>query len=75
MAARASYIAERYNQPGDEFDDSWDMRGPTADTTVVLRLVRAIADSQAWPQWDADSEFRGVREASADQRIQRPADR
>ena len=75
LAARARYFAERYHQPGDEFDDSWDMRGPTADTTVVLRLVRAIADSKAWPQWDADSEFRGVREASADQRRQRRADR
>ncbi|QCO66698.2 M28 family peptidase [Luteimonas yindakuii] len=71
MAARAAYFAERYHQPGDEFNEDWDMRGPTADTTVVLRLVRGIADSAQWPQWDADSEFRGVREASDSERVQR----
>ncbi|WP_343225011.1 M28 family peptidase [Luteimonas sp. MC1895] len=64
-AARADYFARRYHQPGDAFDGSWDMRGPTADTAVVLRLVRGVADSEAWPEWDAGSEFRAAREASA----------
>ncbi|NZA26175.1 M28 family peptidase [Luteimonas sp. SJ-92] len=64
-AARARYFAERYHQPDDEFDDGWDMRGPTADTEVVLRLVRTIADSGEWPVWDRDSEFRALRGESA----------
>ncbi|WP_229659228.1 M28 family peptidase [Luteimonas terricola] len=68
MAARADYFATRYHQPGDEFDDGWDMRGPTADTEVVLRLVREVAGSAGWPAWDADSEFRGAREASVAER-------
>ena len=68
MAARAGYFAKQYHQPGDEFGDWWDMRGPTADTEVVLRLVREVAGSEAWPEWDADSEFRGARDASAQER-------
>ena len=71
MAARAEYFAERYHQPGDEFGDWWDMRGPTADTEVVLRLVRGLAESEAWPAWDEDSEFRAAREASAGERAAR----
>ncbi|PJJ97712.1 peptidase M20 [Lysobacteraceae bacterium NML91-0213] len=71
LTARAAYFAERYHQPGDEFDDSWDMRGPTADTAVVLRLVQAIAQSPAWPQWDADSEFHRIRAATEGDRGQR----
>ncbi len=67
-AARADYFARRYHQPGDDFDASWDMRGPTADTEVVLRLVREVAGSSAWPAWDAGSEFREAREKSASQR-------
>ena len=68
MAARADYFAKRYHQPGDEFGDWWDMRGPTADTAVVLELVRGLAGSADWPQWDADSEFRAARDASAGER-------
>ncbi|SDD44576.1 M28 family peptidase [Aquimonas voraii] len=60
-AARAKYFAERYHQPADEYDDSWDMRGPTRDTQTVYRLVESIARSADWPQWDADSEFAAER--------------
>ncbi len=64
-AARAAYFATRYHQPGDEFDDGWDMRGPVADTEVVLRLARDVAESGAWPSWDEGSEFRAARQESA----------
>lgn len=69
-AARAAYFEQHYHQPGDEFGDWWDMRGPTADTEVVLRLVRQVSGSAAWPAWDDDSEFRAVRDASAAERAQ-----
>lgn len=64
-AARADYFARRYHQPGDEFDDSWDMRGPTADTEVVRQLANGLAHTGTWPQWDEDSEFHSVRATSA----------
>ena len=61
MAARADYFTHRYHQPGDEFDASWDMAGPTADTRTVFRLANALANASTWPSWDADSEFRARR--------------
>jgi len=64
-AARADYFAKRYHQPDDEFSDAWDMRGPVADITTVYHLIRGLADSEAWPTWNADSEFRAEREKSA----------
>lgn len=60
-AARAKYFAERYHQPADEYDDSWDMRGPTLDTTTVYRLIEDIANSSDWPSWNPDSEFAAER--------------
>ena len=67
-AARADYFAKRYHQPGDEFDASWDMRGPAADTQTVYRLLQSIANSEEWPMWDADSEFAAERARSASAR-------
>ncbi|MCD9027778.1 M28 family metallopeptidase [Luteimonas sp. BDR2-5] len=63
-AARADYFAHRYHQPGDAFDASWDMAGPTADTRTVYRLAAALADGDGWPRWDDDSEFHARRAAS-----------
>lgn len=60
-ARRAEYFATKYHQPNDEFSDAWDMRGPTADTITMYRLVNGIANSGSWPTWNADSEFRNVR--------------
>jgi len=68
-AARADYFAKRYHQPGDEFSDAWDMRGPVADITTMYHLIQGIADSADWPTWNADSEFRAEREKSAAARV------
>lgn len=67
-AARAKYFAERYHQPADEFDDSWDMRGPTQDTMTVYRLIESIANRRDWPTWNADSEFAAERAKSQAER-------
>ena len=64
-AARAAYFANCYHQPCDEFDDSWDMRGPVQDTRTVYRLAQRLANGSGWPQWDEGSEFGAQREKSA----------
>ncbi len=71
-AARADYFAHRYHQPGDAFNDSWDMAGPTADTRTVYRLAAALANTTDWPQWNDDSEFRARRILSDDARRSPP---
>lgn len=70
-AARAKYFAERYHQPADEYDDSWDMRGPTRDTQTLYRLIEAIANSRDWPHWHPDSEFAAERATTEAQRSPR----
>jgi len=72
LAARADYFTHRYHQPGDEFDDTWDMAGPTTDTRTVYRLAADLAKRTDWPEWDQDSAFYALREKSADTRARHP---
>jgi Zn-dependent M28 family amino/carboxypeptidase len=63
-AFAASYRATRYHGPDDEYDTSWDWRGPLQDLTLFYRLGRMLADGREWPNWVAGDEFRAVRDAS-----------
>ena len=38
------------------------------DVSLAYRIGRELANSRAWPQWRAGSEFRAVRERSAARR-------
>jgi len=60
----AAYRDKAYHAPGDEFDPAWNWDGITADVGLYYRLGRALADSQAWPNWYPDDEFRRIRDAS-----------
>lgn len=61
--ARGTYVAEAYHQPGDEVQDWYDLSGMAADLEFLYRLGRRLADSDDWPEWSAESEFRARREA------------
>ena len=63
-AAAADYISNRYHQPSDAFDATWDVSSAAADLELYLDVVRALANGTAWPEWREGSEFRRVREAS-----------
>jgi hypothetical protein len=45
-----------------------DLRGLAADTGLVLDLGRDLANSTRWPEWKATSEFKPIRDKTADQR-------
>jgi len=64
----ADYIANCYHQTCDSWSPDWDLRGAVQD----IELFRAIADdlgnSSRWPRWKAGSEFKALREQSADMR-------
>jgi Zn-dependent M28 family amino/carboxypeptidase len=63
--ARADdYTANRYHQPGDEYDPAWNWEGALQDLTLNYRIGRRIADGDAWPNWLPGDEFRAVRDAS-----------
>lgn len=47
--------------------EGWNAAGQTQDVAVVYHLGRRIADSDAWPQREADSEFAGRRAEVSEQ--------
>ncbi|WP_312160696.1 M28 family metallopeptidase [Phenylobacterium sp.] len=63
-----AYTAERYHQPADHFDDSWNLEGIAQDGQLMFELGRQLANSTTWPEWKAGSEFKLTRDATADQR-------
>jgi len=63
-AQAAKYIAERYHKPSDEFDDTWDLSGGVQDVRLYYAVGAAIANSDAWPNWNQGTEFRAIREKS-----------
>ncbi len=52
------YTTKRYHQPGDAFDESWDLKGAVQLSGIVLEYTRALANSREWPTWNADAEFK-----------------
>ena len=60
-----AYTRDRYHQPADEYSADWDMASVVPDLTLLYDTGRTLADSQAWPDWSADSEFRATRAATA----------
>ena len=67
-AAGEVYTADRYHQPADQWEASWTFTGMTRELQVLYTLGSELAHGKRWPNWDAGSEFRGARDASADQR-------
>jgi Zn-dependent M28 family amino/carboxypeptidase len=63
LAAAADYLAHRYHTPQDVFEPNWDLSGTLEDIQTLYLLGRNLADSDAWPDWNAGSEFRARRDA------------
>jgi Zn-dependent M28 family amino/carboxypeptidase len=66
-AHREDYYAHRYHQPGDEWTPNMDFSGEALDITLLYSLGRKLAAS-GWPEWNAGSEFKEIRDKSASQR-------
>ena len=58
------YTKKLYHGPDDEYDPNWNWAGALADLRVFYRLGRALAETQAWPNWYEGDEFRAVRDES-----------
>ncbi len=66
--AEADYTSLRYHQPADEWQADWPFTGMSHDLEVLYALGRDLANSDAWPNWSEDSEFRTVRDQSKSER-------
>ncbi len=62
------YTRDRYHQPADEWSADWDLSGMAQDAGLLYDLGRDLANSRAWPDWSADSEFRAERDKTTAQR-------
>lgn len=67
-AKHKEYGKTRYHQPADEWQADWTFTGMAHDLPILYQVGSDLANSKQWPNWSADSEFRGVRDATADQR-------
>ncbi|MGO4222339.1 M28 family metallopeptidase [Lysobacter sp. TAF61] len=62
------YVADRYHQPADQWEASWTFAGMARDLQLLYTVGHDLADSDRWPNWDAASEFRAARDATAGDR-------
>ena len=63
-----AYTKDRYHQPADEWSADWDMSAVKPDLTLLYNTGRTLANGRAWPNWSSDSEFRAIRDRTADSR-------
>jgi Zn-dependent M28 family amino/carboxypeptidase len=63
-AWETAYRENAYHGPDDEYDPSWDWSGTVQDVALFYRLGRMLADSNDWPNWYPQDEFRRVRDES-----------
>ena len=64
-AWETNYRANKYHQPADEYDPTWDFTGMAQDAELLHAVGLRLANSCEWPNWSQDSEFRAARDRSA----------
>jgi Zn-dependent M28 family amino/carboxypeptidase len=60
----AQFTADCYHQACDSWSADWDLRGAAQDVTLIYEMAMDLANSRAWPQWNAGTEFRARRAAT-----------
>jgi Zn-dependent M28 family amino/carboxypeptidase len=63
-AAAEAYRRNRYHQPSDEYDPSWDWTGAIHELNVYYLIGRELATTADWPNWNEGDEFRAIRDRS-----------
>ena len=59
-----------YHQPCDQFDPRWSFAGTVQEASVAYALGRELADSAAWPSWNAGNEYKSLRDQTNAERPQ-----
>ncbi|MDJ0918406.1 MAG: M28 family peptidase [Woeseiaceae bacterium] len=65
---RADYSANDYHQQSDEYSPDWDLSGMIRDAELIYAVAERLGSSGAWPNWADGSEFKALRDASAEVR-------
>ena len=58
------WTAHNYHQPSDEYRSDFDLTGAAQLGDIVYRLGVALGNAERVPTWNADAEFKAMRDAS-----------
>jgi Zn-dependent M28 family amino/carboxypeptidase len=58
------WTAHNYHQPSDEYRNDFDLTGAAQLGEIVYRLGVALGNAERVPTWNADAEFKAMRDAS-----------
>lgn len=62
LAQKADYNKTRYHQPGDQYDDSWQLDGIIADLQLLFDVGYTLSMETTFPKWKEGSEFKAAGE-------------
>ncbi len=58
------YRTVAYHKPADEFNaETWDLSGAREDAQLLFEVGLDLGNSNQWPRWYSDSEFKAARKA------------
>jgi Zn-dependent M28 family amino/carboxypeptidase len=58
------YTAKYYHKPSDAYvPERWNLDGAVDDVQLLYNVGKRLANSDIWPSWKANSEFKAIREA------------
>jgi len=63
-----AYAANDYHQQSDEWSPDWDLSGIIRDAQLIHAVAERLGNSSDWPNWAEGSEFKALRDASAEAR-------
>jgi len=58
------YIGHCYHQTCDAWDSDWVLSGAVQDIELFLTITQDLGNSERWPQWMPESEFKAIRDKS-----------
>lgn len=59
-----NYTVQYYHKPADEYDpERWNLEGAVDDVQLLFNVGYGLSNSEFWPQWKSNSEFKSVRDA------------
>ena len=62
------YTGKCYHAACDAWSPDWNLDGALQDINVMFDIGESLAYSERWPEWKAGSEFKKIRDASAEAR-------
>ena len=63
-----AYTGQCYHQTCDVWSPDWNLAGAVQDVEVMRAIGADLANTRRWPEWQPDSEFKAVRDASEAER-------